>query len=388
MVDEIRKHLTEKIIPFWKGLRDDEFGGYYGYLGYDLKLDKKAEKGCILNSRITWFFSNAYMVLGEEGLLGEAKHGFEFMREHCFDKQDGGIFWSLNYDGTPLDMTKHTYNQAFGIYALSAYYEASKDEEALSLAKSLFHVIEEKCRDDGGYLEAFTKDFKPESNEKLSENGVMAERTMNTFLHVLEAYTQLYKVSGDVYVKERMLWLLDLLEEKLYNPSLHRQEVFFDKEYHSLIDLHSFGHDIEAAWLVNLALQVLGEMKLSARIAPITSDLVSQVYKEAYDGHSFANECEKGVVNEHRIWWVQAEAIVGFFDAYQRDNSKKEYLEASEHIWEFVKEHVVDKRDGSEWFWEVDKDGKPYPDRPIVEPWKCPYHNGRMCMELIKRNQG
>lgn len=388
MVGEIKKHLLEQIIPFWKALRDDVHGGYYGYVGYDLQTEKEAEKGCILNNRITWFFSNAYLLFREDSLLEEAGHGFAFMKKYCFDKEYGGIYWSLNYDGSPLDTTKHTYNQAFGIYALSAYYEASGDAEALELARALFSVIEEKCRDDGGYLEAFTRDFKPASNEKLSENGVMAERTMNTFLHILEAYTQLYRVSGDAAVKERMIWLLKLLEEKIYNPSLHRQEVFFDKEYHSLIDLHSYGHDIEAAWLVNQALDTLGEDKLNRKIFPITADLVKQVYQSAYDGHSFANECEKGVVNEHRIWWVQAEAIVGFFDACQRDASKTEYLEASENIWEFVKDHVIDRRHGSEWFWEVDKNGIPFEGRPIVEPWKCPYHNGRMCMEMIKRAEG
>ena len=164
MVDEIRKELVNGIIPFWKNLRDDEYGGYYGLLDYDLNLDKKAEKGCILNSRITWFFANAYLLLKDESLLDEAKHGYEFLKNKCLDREYGGIYWSLNYDGTPKDTTKHTYNQAFCIYALSTYYAASKDAEALEIAMQLFEKIETTCMDEVGYLEAFTRDFKPESN--------------------------------------------------------------------------------------------------------------------------------------------------------------------------------------------------------------------------------
>ena len=356
MREEIKNHLTEGIIPFWKGMRDDEFGGYYGYLDYDLNLDKKAEKGCILNSRITWFFSNAYTLLKDESLLDEAKHGYAFLKDYCLDKEYGGIYWSLNYDGTPKDTTKHTYNQAFCIYALSSYYEASGDTEALELAKKLFTLIETTCMDEVGYLEAFTRDFKPESNEKLSENGVLADKTMNTLLHVFEAYTELYRVSGDEKVRRRLLWIMDLFAEKIYNPKLHRQEVFFDKHYNSILDLHSYGHDIETAWLIDRGCKVLDDPELTQKMYVITKDLTAQIYKVAFDGHSLANECDRGVVNVHRVWWVQAETVIGFLNGYEKEPEKKEYPE-----------------------------GNPYPGRPIVEPWKCPYHNGRMCMEVMKR---
>lgn len=278
MREEIKNHLTEGIIPFWKGMRDDEFGGYYGYLDYDLNLDKKAEKGCILNSRITWFFSNAYTLLKDESLLDEAKHGYAFLKDYCLDKEYGGIYWSLNYDGTPKDTTKHTYNQAFCIYALSSYYEASGDAEALELAKKLFTLIETTCMDEVGYLEAFTRDFKPESNEKLSENGVLADKTMNTLLHVFEAYTELYRVSGDEKVRRRLLWIMDLFAEKVYNPKLHRQEVFFDKYYNTILDLHSYGHDIETAWLIDRGCKVLDDPELTQKMHVITKDLTAQIY--------------------------------------------------------------------------------------------------------------
>lgn len=386
MVEEVKEHLLHTIIPFWKNLRDNEHGGYYGWLGYDLALDKKAVKGCILNSRITWFFANAYTLLKDESLLDEAKHGFAFMKDYCFDKENGGIYWSITYDGKPEDTTKHTYNQAFCIYALSSYYEASKDEEALAMAKELFHIIEEKCTDEVGYLEAFDREFHLIENDKLSENGVIADKTMNTLLHVFEAYTELYRVSKDTEVKKRLEWILDTIADKIYNPKLHRQEVFFDKNYNSILDLHSYGHDIETAWLLNRGVDVLGEEAYQKKMGAIIDDLTAQVYKVAFDGHSLANECEKGVVNTHRVWWVQAETVIGFLNGYQRNPEKKEYLEAAKSEWQFIKDYVIDKREGSEWFWEVDENGKPYPDRPIVEPWKCPYHNGRMCIEVIRRD--
>ena len=385
MKEEITKHLTDDIIPFWKNLRDDEFGGYYGYLDYDLKLDKKAEKGCILNSRITWFFSNAYTLLKDKSLLEEADHGYEFLKEHCIDKEYGGIYWSMKYDGTPLDTTKHTYNQAFCIYALSSYYEASGKQEALELARKLYELIETRCMDDKGYLEAFTRDFKPESNEKLSENGVLAEKTMNTLLHVLEAYTELYRVSHDEKVGNRLRWIMDTFADKVYNPKLKRQEVFFDKDYNSIIDLHSYGHDIETAWLMDRSLEVLGDAAYIEKLTPITKALTENIYNVAFDGRSLSNECDKGVVDTNRVWWVQAETIVGFLNGYEKDPSKTQYKEAAEANWQFIKDHVIDKRQGSEWYWLVRQDGSPVEGKPIVEPWKCPYHNGRMCMEVIRR---
>ena len=388
MLEEVKAHLLNDIIPFWKNLRDDEFGGYYGYMDYDLKVDKKAVKGCILNSRITWFFANAYTLLKDESLLEEAKHGFAFMKEHCMDKENGGIFWSMKYDGTPEDTTKHTYNQAFSIYALSSYYEATHDEEALAMAKELFHIIETKCTDEIGYKEAFDKEFHEVENDKLSENGVIAEKTMNTLLHVFEAYTELYRVAKLPEVKARLEWIMDTFADKVYNPKLHRQEVFFDRNMNTILDLHSYGHDIETAWLMDRGVEVLGEKKYEEKMTPITKDLTAEIYKVAFDGHSLANECEKGVVNVHRIWWVQAETVIGFLNGWQKDPSRTEYLDAAKSEWQFIKDHVMDKRQGSEWFWEVDQSGKPYEGRPIVEPWKCPYHNGRMCFEVIRRLEG
>jgi mannobiose 2-epimerase len=386
IVEEMKKEFKEHVIPFWEGLKDEEHGGFYGFLSYDLQLNPKADKGCILNSRILWFFSNAYAVLGNPEYLTYAEHAFTFLEKHCVDADNGGVFWSLHYDGTPADTTKHTYNQAFSIYALASYYDVCRDERAKELAFSIYHIIEEKCRDVEGYLEAFTREFAPASNEKLSENGVEATRTMNTLLHVFEAYTELYRVTNAPELERNLREILDIFSDKMYNSQLGRQEVFFDKEYHSLIDLYSYGHDIETSWLLDRGLEVLGDDTYKAKFAPITDCLVQQVYERAFDGHSMPMECCQGEVNESRVWWIQAEAVVGFYNAYEKHPEETKYGEAVKALWSYIQEYFVDKREGSEWFGELDKNGRPKEEQPIVEPWKCPYHTGRMCFELVKRD--
>ena len=383
---EIKNELTKRILPFWKGLRDDENGGYIGLVDFDLQRHPRADKGCILNSRILWFFSEAYLLLKDESLLNEAYHAYEMLKKMT-DEDHGGVFWSVHYDGQVADSTKHTYNQAFAIYALSAFYRASGEEEALERAKGLFRVIEILCRDEGGYLEAFTADWQPESNEKLSENGVMATRTMNTLLHVMEGYTGLYQAWPDDSVKARLYEILDIFENKIYNREKRRQEVFFDHEYHSLIDLHSFGHDIETSWLAEKTLEALNDPDLTARIRPLLLEMADHTYRAAFTDHGFANECEKGVVNQKRIWWVQAEALMGFLNAWEKTGEKR-YRDAVITQWAYIRDVLIDKRPGSEWFWYVQEDGTPGGDEAIVEPWKCPYHNGRMCMEFLRRNPG
>lgn len=382
---EVKNHLETKILPFWKSLRDTENGGFYGYVDFDLNIDKTAVKGCILHSRILWFFANAAMTLGDKALLEYADHAYEFIKKCCIDEAYGGIYWAVTYDGKIADGIKHTYNQAFAIYALSSYYDASGNEEALDLAWKLYALIEKRCKDDEGYLEAFDRNFEPISNEKLSENGVMAEKTMNTLLHVFEAYTELYRVTKDEAVEKNLRWILDIFADKVYNPVRHRQEVFFDAHWNTLIDLHSYGHDIETAWLIDRGCEVLGDQALSEKMQVITKDLTAEVYKTAFKENSLLNECEKGVDDVSRRWWVQAETLVGFLNGYEKAPEHKEYLEAVFGQWDYIKTNLVDKREGSEWFWDLDENGVPATKKPIVEPWKCPYHNGRMCFEVIRR---
>lgn len=384
-ISEIKEHLTNKIIPFWSALRDDEFGGFWGYVGYDLQLDKKAVKGCILNSRILWFFSSAYRVLHDPQLLSDAKHAYVFLKKHCLDHEKGGVFWSLNYDGTPFDETKHTYNQAFAVYALSSYYDVTRDPEALQIAYGLVKLIETKCKDEVGYLEAFNRSFEPVDNDKLSENGVMADKTMNTLLHVLEAYTELYRVDHNPEVGKMLRWMMDVFADQVFNPALERQEVFFDAQMNSIIDLHSYGHDIETSWLIDRCCEALGDAAYTEKLSRVTKILAEKIYRRAYVDHSLLNECERGVDNTARIWWVQAETVVGFLNAYQKSPEKDYFLEAAVDVWHYIQEHIVDAREGGEWFYQCDAQGVPADFKPIVEPWKCPYHNGRMCLEVITR---
>ena len=383
--NEIYQELTERIIPFWKGLRDDENGGYIGLVDYDLTRHPEADKGCILNSRILWFFSEAYMLLKDESLLDEARHAYA-MLQRMTDTDNGGMYWSLHADGSPADTTKHTYNQAFAIYALAAYTRASGDQEALAQAQALFRLIEGRCRDEGGYLEAFTADWQPESNEKLSENGVMATRTMNTLLHVMEGYTGLYTVWPDPELRDRLVEIMDIFEKKVYNRELRRQEVFFDHEYHTLIDLHSYGHDIETSWLAEKTLDAINDPALTARIRPLLLEMADHTYHAAFTDHGFANECERGKVSQIRIWWVQAEAFMGFLNAWEKTGEAR-YKDAVLTQWKYIRAYVDDPRPNSEWLWYVNEDGTPSTDKPIVEPWKCPYHNGRMCMEFLVREK-
>ena len=382
LISSAANELTAHILPFWMGLKDDVHGGFVGRVDYDLTRHPEAVKGCILNSRILWFFSECYMTLRDETLRPYIAQAYDMLCRMT-DDAHGGVYWALNADGSVADSTKHTYNQAFAIYALSACWRATGVPDALSRAKAIFELIECRCRDAGGYLEAFSADFKPVSNEKLSENGVMASRTMNTLLHVLEGYTGLYRADRDPDVRARLLGILDIWERHIYNPERRRQEVFFDHDYRSLIDLTSFGHDIETSWLMDRTLELLDEPALTARVRPKLLAMAANTYEQAMSDHGFANESENGVIDQSRIWWVQAEALMGFLNAWEKTGEAR-YLDAVHAQWRYIRDVLVDRRPGSEWYWYTREDGTPGADRPIVEPWKCPYHNGRMILELIR----
>lgn len=400
---EIENHLKNTLIPFWSAMEDQVNGGFYGYMDHDLALQKEADKGCILMSRITWFFSNAYMLLGDRDLLDKARHGYEFLSDYCFDSEYGGIYWSVTCEGLPADTVKHTYNQAFAIYALSSYYDASGDPGALRKALALFHLIEEKMKDNKGYLEAFDRYFRPVSNEKLSENGVEAFRSMNTHLHVMEAYTELLRVlqkrtgGADMLreIWEALAWTCRLFSDRMWNPVAERAEVFFDRDWNSLIDLWSSGHDIESSWLADRTVEILRKTamnreeemeaeEIAGKVHTMTGAMARHVYEKAFLRNSIVSEFERGNPAPGRVWWVQAEAVVGFLNFFGKYPEKTEYLTAAETIWNFIKKYFLDRRENSEWFWYITEEFLPS-DKPIVEPWKCPYHNGRMCFEVIKR---
>ncbi len=380
---EMAAHLTERILPFWENLKDDTYGGFYGLVKEDLTLKKDAMKGCILNSRILWTFSTAARVTGDKHYLAYAKQAFDFM-EKFMDEERGGVIWSVTFDGKPIDTTKHTYCQAFAVYGLAAYYRATGEEAALERAMKLFRVIEDKCRDEGGYGEAFQLDFSPESNEKLSENGVMAGRTMNTLLHVLEAYAELYRAGGDETVKKAGRDALSCFLNVMYNRKLRRLDVFYDRDFNCIIDLQSYGHDVEASWLMWDAVDALMDESEREPYRAMCMDLLNSVLERAMTERGFHNECEKGVVDVKRVWWVQAEAVLGFENAWKLTGDVK-YKENLEKVWQYIQDVTMDKREGGEWFAYTTVEGKPL-GKPMVDEWKCPYHNGRMCLRVMERN--
>ncbi len=383
---KLKKHLSDKIIPFWNGLCDYENGGFYGYVNEFLEPDKKSDKGVILSSRILWFYSAAYELLKDERLLEYAKHTYLFLAKKCYDSVNGGFYWSVRYDGTPKDTTKHTHNQAYVIYALAKYYEVSHDEGALSYATELFELVETKCRNKQGYLESFRCDFAPENNDKLSENGIIAERTMNTLTHLMEAYTELYRVSGNKDVLNCLKDILDIFEKNIFKKEKGCLDVFFDMNYKTIIELDSFGHDIEASWLMDRCAEVINEPLITQRIHNITDVLCEHVLNAGYDMEMGAlyNEIEDGRIDKQYIWWVQAEAVIGFYNAWTRHPDKENYLHAADKTYKFITEKMVDPRCG-EWYESILEDGTIDISKGMVHKWKCPYHTGRMYIEMINR---
>ncbi len=386
--DEVRTELLSHIIPFWDRLRDDEYGGFTGFMDSGLNIDKKGEKGVILHSRILWFYSNAYMELKDPALLDNARHAYDFLREHCVDKEYGGVYWSVNYDGTVKDDMKHTYCQAFFIYALSSYYRASGDKKALELAYEVMELVEKNSTDDVAYLEKKSRDWKRELlNDELSENGLMADKTMNTTLHLMEAYTELYLADKSPRVLERLKFQLELTYDKIFDKENNKLLVFFDKNFDVIGNVHSYGHDIEATWLIDRACDAIGDEELSKKYADMNKRIVRNIADIAYDKPtgSLLNENDSGKVNTWRVWWVQAETVVGFLNAYGRGYGDEEYLDIARSVWAYIKDKIIDKREGGEWFSQVDENGNYAVFKPTVDPWKCPYHNGRMCLEVLHR---
>ena len=316
LVNEMKLHLTQKILPFWEKLTDWELGGWYGYVDKDLNVHQDAHKGCILNSRVLWTFATAARVLGEDKYLDYARHALRFM-ERFEDHARGGVYWSVNASGFPLDKTKHTYCQAFAIYGLAAYMRAAGKEDPLyytarERAFRLFNVIENNCSDEGGYGEAFEPDFSPAGNEKLSDNpklmerGEVAERTMNTLLHVLEAYAEFYRAVPDEAIRQAGVKCLERFLNVMYNQPERRLEVFYAKDYRSLLDMQSYGHDIEASWLMWDAVETLIPEDERAPYRDMCITLAEATCERAFTDHGMENEIVEGEVEHTRVWWVQA----------------------------------------------------------------------------------
>lgn len=383
-LEEVEMELTEHILPFWMTLKDEQNGGFYGTVDFDLNTHKQADKGGIVTARFLWTFSAAYRVTKNKQYLEYADHLYDFLVNKVCDSEYSGLYWLVDYQGNPKDTRKHVYTQSFGIYALSEYYRATKNEAALELAISLFELIESKgfSKQSNAYMEEFDREWNPAPNEMLSENGILAEITMNTHIHVLEAYTNLYKAWPNKRLKTRLNSLLDVHYKKIYDQESKFLHVFFDKEWNSLLNVKSFGHDIEASWLMDETIKALelnneDYLKMVIDIAYNIADYAIQV-----DG-SLINEELNEVLDPTRVWWVQAEAIVGFHNAYERTGDQR-FLKLVKDLWEYTKKFIIDKRSHGEWYWSVDEKGDPS-EKNISDPWKASYHNGRFCLEMMER---
>ncbi len=375
LFDEANDMLAGKIIPFWKSLHDSENGGYFGQVDFNLSINRQAEKSSILNSRILWFFSTAAVLLKRSDLAQEAAHAYAFLKNAFWDREFGGLYRTVLPDGKVLDDSKDTRSLASAVYALSAYYQLTSDPEALGLAGGICRLMETRCAAAGGFLDTFDRSFHPIRDGISGRDGCPAENSLNTLLYVFEAYCGLYRAARDPGAAKSMKRILRVFLDNVYHPADKKPEI-----------PDSCGFDIEASWLLDRGCGLLGEKGLSRKVSTLTSRLAARVYREAYRGHSVGSVYKPG--NEMRVGWVQAEAVVGFLNAYQKKPGHPEYLHAAVDVWNYIKTYLADPRPGSEWFWQVDGGGHPDSGKLIAGPSKCPCHNGRMCFEILRREAG
>jgi mannobiose 2-epimerase len=383
---ELENELSE-ILSYWlKNAIDKEFGGFYGKLDNSNKVFHEAPKGSVLNSRILWTFSAAYNLNGNEDYLHVAERVFQYIVTHFIDKKNGGVYWSVDYQGNPLDIKKQIYALSFAIYGLSEFYLATKNETAKELAIEMYHLIVEHSYDkvNGGYIEALTADWKEIKDLRLSKKDANEKKSMNTHLHVLEGFANLYRVWPDEELKQKIEELIQIFSDHIIDSKTNHLILFFDDEWNVKSNIISYGHDIEASWLVQEAAEIIANEQILEKVKQ-QSILIAGVSEEglAKDGGLwYEYDANRNHLIKEKHWWPQAEAMIGFFNAWQI-TKKESYLEKSLNSWKFVQQHIVDTKNG-EWFWGVDEKYE-LMDEDKVGLWKCPYHNGRACIELIGR---
>ena len=381
---QLKKELTENILPYWMLKMTNPEGGFYGRIDGNEQLDPSAPIGNIMTARMLWTFASAYRLLGNKEYLDMAQKAKEFIISRFYDHELGGTYWSLSSDGSPLDTKKQIYAIAFTIYGLAELNRATGDGQALEYAIKLFNSIEDHSFDTvkDGYFEAFTREWAPIEDMRLSDKDANESKTMNTHLHVLEAYTCLYRVWKSSLLEERLRGLIAIFEDRILGQDGHLK-LFFDDDWNCNYDIFSYGHDIEASWLIHEAALVLGDPEVLERI----ENIVPRIAAAAYEGFSqkggMIYERVAEEIDRDRHWWVQAETVVGYFNLWDHFGSQ-EGLENALMCWEFIKESIIDRENG-EWFWSLRADGSINRDDDKAGFWKCPYHNGRMCMEIIER---
>lgn len=378
--DQLRDH----ILPFWLGLRDADRGGFAGGASSRGRVLPSAAKGAVLQSRILWFFSSAYLRFGDAELLDAARLAYRFIADRLIDPQFGGVYWTVDAQGHAADTRKHVYAQAFAIYGLAAFYRASGDPAPLALARGLWETIESRAADPRGlgYFEAFSREWQTATNELIGWADV--PKSFNTHLHLVEAYGALWEVWPDTALGERLVALLELLIGPFLDREMKTFRQAFDAGLLSLDEGLSHGHDIEASWLLP-AIARSHSPGLGARASEAVIGVADAVLQRALgeDGGLATGYEPGGVLDLGRVWWVQAEALVGFVDAFERHGAER-FLTAAERVWDFIDRVLVD-RVGGEWRWRIDPGASAPPVLPKAHLWKGPYHNGRACMELIDR---
>ncbi|NJN28558.1 MAG: N-acyl-D-glucosamine 2-epimerase [Cyclobacteriaceae bacterium] len=385
--EEMHAHLAKDILPYWsENTIDAVYGGFIGRIDGKDAPHPHADKGCILNARILWTFSAAYHQLKDVQYLHIAQRAFDYFTSRFFDREFGGVYWSVDYLGHAKADKKQVYAQAFAMYGLAAYHQSAHDPLALDLAIDLFWLIEKHAFDQqyNGYLEAFDREWHLLDDLRLSEKDANEKKTMNTHLHILEAYTTLFRSWKDEHLRQQLHNLITLFLDKFVNRQ-YRFNLFFDEKWNLKSDEISFGHDIEGSWLLQEAAEVLGDERLMQLTRANANLMVDEVLRRGFDadGGLMYEADQERVTDTDKHWWPQAEAIVGLANAWQNTRDQKYLLKAG-YVWRFIQARMID-RAGGEWYFKVDKKGQPYADEDKAGPWKCPYHNGRACLEMIKR---
>ena len=384
---QLTDELTQNILHFWQTKMKDKNGGFFGQMTGQNELQKSAARGGILNARILWTFSSAARIFGNDAYKAIAEHARNYIFEHFFDAEFGGTYWMLNADGSVADAKKQIYSQAFFIYALVEYYRLTNDEECLERAKELFYLIEKNSFDKqkNGYFEAYSRDWQLLDDLRLSEKDANEKKTMNTHLHILEAYSNLYRVWKDPVLEQQLQNLILLFTDKIINQETFHLNLFFDEDWNSRSSLVSYGHDIEASWLIDEAAQVLNKADILRKVRSVVLKIADAAAEGLRDNGSIVNEknTANGHVDTNCDWWPQAEAMVGYYNAYQISGNSA-YLNNVLKNWTFINENIIDRENG-EWVWAVNENGIKDLKNDKAGFWKCPYHNSRMCLELIER---
>ena len=384
--------LMGNILPFWlEKTIDRENGGFYGRIDGHGVLHKEAEKGAILNARILWTFSAAYRVLRKPEYLEAATRAKDYVIAHFYDKEFGGTYWSLDYLGQPKDTKKQFYAIGFMIYGLSEYARATGDKEALDYAIRLFDTIESHSfdRENNGYIEACTREWGEIADMRLSDFDANYPKSQNTHLHIIEPYTNLFRVWKDERLERALRNLINIFTDHILNPETHHLDLFFENDWtRGAGHLESYGHDIECSWLMHEAALVLGDKDVLAKVEPVVQMVAKASEKGLNADGSMIHEAnlDTGHVDDDLHWWVQAETVVGFFNIYQYFGDETA-LDKAERCWQYIKDNLIDRENG-EWYWSRHADGTLNTDDDKAGFWKCPYHNGRMCLEIIERTEG